>query len=157
PDLSRLFAPRSVAIAGASTNVDSPGHDYVRAIQAQGFAGPIYPINPRAESVAGLQAYPSVAALPGPADLVISCVPASAVLDLVEQCGAKGVPFLHLFTARFSETGDEGAAALERQVADRAAALGVRILGPNGMGLYSPAGGLSFRPDLPAEAGSVAF
>jgi len=76
---------------------------------------------------------------------------------MLEQCGAKGVKFLHLFTGRFSETGDEGAADLERQIATSAAAKGVRILGPNGMGLYHPAGGLSFRPDLPPQAGTVAF
>jgi acyl-CoA synthetase (NDP forming) len=156
-DLARLFRPRAVAVAGASANVDSPGHDYVRSLQVLGFAGPIYPINPRAPEIAGLTAYPSLDAVPGEVDLVISCVPSTAVLDLVEQCGRKRVPFLHLFTARFSETGDDEAAALEREVAARAAANGVRILGPNGMGLYHPAGGLGFRPDLPADAGGVAF
>ncbi len=156
-DLARLFRPRSVAIAGASTNVDSAGHDYVRSLQVFGFAGPIYPINPKADEVAGLKAYPSVIAVPGDVDLVISCVPAGAVLDLVAQCGQKGVRFLHLFTGRFSETGDEEAADLERRIEANAAAAGVRILGPNGMGLYHPAGGLAFRPDLPLEAGGAAF
>jgi acetyltransferase len=157
PDLDRLFRPRSVAVAGASTNVDSPGHDYVQAMKNLRFAGPIYPLNRSADEVAGLKAYPALADVPGEVDLVISCLPAGAVLDLVDQCGAKGVKFLHLFTGRFSETGDEGAADLERQIAASAAAKGVRILGPNGMGLYHPAGGLSFRPDLPPEAGKVAF
>ncbi len=157
PDLSALFRPRSVAIAGASTNVDSPGHDYVRSLQVFGFSGPIYPINPRADEVAGYRAYPAVSAVPGEVDLVISCVPAGAVLDLVDQCGAKGVKFLHLFTGRFSETGDEGAADLEREIESRAARHGVRILGPNGMGLYHPSAGLAFRPDLPTDSGSVAF
>ncbi len=157
PDLDLLFRPRSVAIAGASTNIDSPGHDYVEAIKNQGFAGAIYPLNRTADEVAGLKAYPSLAEVPGGVDLVISCLPAGAVLDLVEQCGAKGVRFLHLFTGRFSETGDEEAAGLERQIAANAAAKGVRILGPNGMGLYHPGGGLSFRPDLPLAQGTVAF
>ncbi|MEO8539432.1 MAG: CoA-binding protein [bacterium] len=157
PDLNLLFSPRSVAIAGASTNVDSPGHDYVEAIKNMGFAGPIYPLNRSADEVAGLKAYPTLADVPDDVDLVISCLPAGAVLDLVDQCGAKGVKFLHLFTGRFSETGDEGAADLERQIASSAAAKGVRILGPNGMGLYHPKGGLSFRPDLPLAKGTVAF
>jgi len=156
-DLTLLFSPRSVAIAGASANVDSAGHDYVRSLQLAGFAGAVYPINPRAPEIAGLRAYPSVAEVPGEVDLVISCVPAGAVLDLIDQCGAKGVRFLHLFTGRFSETGDEEAASLEREIERRAAARGVRILGPNGMGLYHPAGGVSFRTDLPLDAGSVAF
>ena len=157
PDLDLLFSPRSVAVAGASTNVDSPGHDYVVAIKNIGFTGPIYPLNRGADEVAGLRAYPALVDIPGEVDLVISCLPAGAVLDLVDQCGKKGVKFLHLFTGRFSETGDEGAADLERQIAANAAANGVRILGPNGMGLYHPAGGLSFRPDLPPGVGTVAF
>jgi acyl-CoA synthetase (NDP forming) len=156
-DLSLLFSPRSVAIAGASANVDSAGHDYVRSLQLARFPGPIYPINPRAPEIAGLQAYPSLTGVPGPVDLVISCVPAGAVLDLIDQCGAKGVRFLHLFTGRFSETGDAAAASLEREIERRARERGVRILGPNGMGLYHPAGGISFRPDLPLDAGQVAF
>ncbi|MBI2767629.1 MAG: CoA-binding protein [Chloroflexi bacterium] len=157
PDLARLFSPRAVAVAGASTKVDSPGHDYVHSLRVFGFEGPVYPINPRAEEVDGYRAYPSLATVPGDVDLVISCLPASAVLDLVAQCAAKRVPFLHLFTARFSETGDPDAAALERQVLAACVAGGVRLLGPNGLGLYHPAGGIAFRPDLPQECGAVAF
>ena len=156
-NLDRLFSPRSIAVAGASTNVDSPGHDYVHSLRVFGFAGPVYAINPRAAEVDGFAAYPTVTATPGEVDLVISCVPATAVLDLVDQCAAKGVKFLHLFTGRFSETGDAEAAELERQIEQRAKAAGVRILGPNGMGLYHPAAGIGFRPDLPLEGGQVAF
>lgn len=144
-------------MAGASTNVDSPGHDYVSSLKTFGFDGPVYPINLKAREVAGFPAYPSLREIPGDVDLVISCVPADAVLALVEQCGEKDVPFLHLFTARFSETGDEEAADLERRIERRAAELGVRILGPNGLGVYHPAGGLSFRPDLPLDRGQVAL
>lgn len=156
PDLTRLFAPRSVAIAGASTNVDSPGHDYVRSFKLMGFEGPVYPINLRADEIAGYKAYPSILDCPGEIDLVISCIPGEAVPGLVEQCGQKGVPFLHLFTGRFSETGDAAAADLERQILARATEVGVRILGPNGMGLYNPAAGVSFRPDLPDAPGRAA-
>jgi acyl-CoA synthetase (NDP forming) len=156
-DLSRLFSPRAVAVAGASTKVDSPGHDYVHSLRTFGFEGAVYPINPRAAEVDGYTAYPSLAEVPGDVDLVISCVPATAVLDLVAQCAAKEVPFLHLFTARFSETGDAQAAELEREVLAACQAGGVRLLGPNGLGLYHPAGGLAFRPDLPQDRGNVAF
>ncbi|MCK9518077.1 MAG: CoA-binding protein [Dehalococcoidia bacterium] len=156
-DLTRLFRPRSVAVAGASTSVDSPGHDYVRSLREFGFEGAVYPINPRADEVAGYKAYPALRDVPGEVDLVISCVPAGAVLDLVAQCGEKRVPFLHLFTGRFSETGDAAAAQLEQEIEARAAAGGVRILGPNGMGVYHPAGGVAFRPDLPQTRGGVAF
>ncbi len=156
PDLTRLFAPRAIAVAGASTNVDSAGHDYVRSMREFGFEGPVYPINPRASEIAGYPAYPTILDCPGEIDLVISCIPAEAVPGLVDQCGQKGVPFLHLFTGRFSETGDETAAALEREIEARAKAAGVRILGPNGMGLYNPSAGVSFRPDLPHAPGKVA-
>ncbi len=157
PDLDLLFRPRSVAVAGASTNVDSAGHDYVRSLKEFGFAGPVYPINPKADEIAGFKAYPNLAAIPGDVDLVISCIPASGVLDLIGQCPGRSVRFLHLFTGRLSETGDEEAAALEREIARKATEAGVRILGPNGMGLYHPAAGISFRPDLPQERGTVAF
>jgi acyl-CoA synthetase (NDP forming) len=152
-----LFSPRSVAVAGASSNVDSPGHDYVRSLLDFGFGGPIYPINPRAPEIAGVTAYPSLAAVPGAVDLVISCIPADGVLELLDHAQARGATVVHLFTGRFSETGDERAAALERQVRERAAAAGIRLLGPNCMGVYDSSSGLSFRPDLPRDPGDVAF
>lgn len=157
PDLTRLFRPRSVAVAGASTNVDSAGQDYLNSLKAFGFQGPVYPINPKAEEIAGFRAYPSLAGVPGDVDLVISCLPAGAVLDLIGQCAERHVQFLHLFTGRFSETGDAAAAELEREIERQAKAAGVRILGPNGMGVYHPAGAIAFRPDLPRAGGSVAF
>jgi acyl-CoA synthetase (NDP forming) len=157
PDLDLLFRPRSVAVAGASTNVDSAGHDYVRSLKEFGFEGPVYPINLKAPEVAGYQAYPNLKSIPGDVDLVISAIPASGVLDLISQCRERNVRFLHLFTGRFSETGDASAAQLEREIAHSATEAGVRILGPNGMGLYHPSAGISFRPDLPREAGSVAL
>ena len=152
-----VFSPRSVAIVGASSNVDSPGHDYVRAIVAAGFRGPIYPINPRAPEIMGLAAYPSLTAVPGDVDLVISCIPADGVLSLIAESKAKGASALHLFTGRFSETGTAEGAALEREVLRHAQEAGVRLVGPNCMGMFDSASGLSFRPDLPNEPGDVAF
>ena len=78
-----------------------------------GFEGPVYPINPRADEIAGYKAYPRLADVPGEVDLVISCIPAGGVLDLIGQCRERNVQFLHLFTGRFSESGDESAAQLE--------------------------------------------
>ncbi|MBF6599822.1 MAG: CoA-binding protein [Dehalococcoidia bacterium] len=152
-----VFRPASVAVVGASSNADSPGHDYVRSLIDFGFRGPIYPINPRATEIAGLPAYPTLAAVPGDVDYAISCVPAPAVLPLIDECRAKGVRTLHLFTGRFAETGDAGAAALERDVARRASDAGIRVIGPNCMGVYDAVGGMAFRPDLPREPGDVAF
>lgn len=153
-----VFSPRSVAIVGASSNPDSPGHDYVKAIVEGGFAGPIYPINPRAPEILGLPAYRALADVPGDVDLVISCIPADGVLALIGEARAKRATTLHLFTGRFSETGDAAAAALERRVKAAASDAGIRILGPNCMGVFDARSGLSFRPDLPrAEGGDVAF
>ncbi len=154
---SSVFAPKSVAVVGASANVDSPGHDYVQALLTAGFAGPIYPINPRAPEILGLRAYSTLTAAPGDVDLVISCIPSDGVLALIEECRAKGVTTLHLFTGRFSETGDPRAAALEAAVRRAAADAGVRIIGPNCMGVFDSTTGLSFRPDLPTARGDVAF
>jgi len=157
PFPSAVFRPRSVAVVGASANVDSPGHDYVRSLVDFGFQGPIYPINPRAPEIMGLPAFPRLADVPGDVDLVISCIPADGVLALIDEARQKRVAALHLFTGRFSETGDERAAELERAVKERAAAAGIRIIGPNCMGMYDSASGLAFRPDLPREPGDVAF
>ncbi|HZP58274.1 MAG TPA: CoA-binding protein [Dehalococcoidia bacterium] len=157
PLAEALFAPRSVAVVGASSNVDSPGHDYVRALQVAGFRGGIYPINPRAPEIAGLTAYPSLSAVPGDVDYVISCIPADGVLPLIDEARAKHVRTLHLFTGRFGETGDPRAAALERRVQQQAADAGLRLIGPNCMGVFDARSGMSFRPDLPVEPGDVAF
>lgn len=157
PIPSAVFRPASVAIVGASSNIDSPGHDYVRSIVEFGFAGAVYPINPRAPEIMGLPAYPSLSAVPGDVEYVISCIPADGVLALIDESKAKGVRALHLFTGRFSETGDAEAARLEQQVKQRAAEAGIRLLGPNCMGVFDSRGRLSFRPDLPQAAGDVAF
>lgn len=156
-DLSRLFRPRSIAVVGASSTVDSPGHDYVQSLVDFAFPGPVYPVSRRAEPVAGIESYPSLSDVPGEVDLVISCIPASGVLALVDEAAARGVRFLHLFTGRFSETGDASAAALEAELAQKVEAAGIRMLGPNCMGLYVPGSGIAFRPDLPRQQGNVAF
>lgn len=155
--LDRLFSPRAVAVVGASTNVDSAGHDYVRALREFGFKGAVHPVNPRADEVVGYRASPDLRAIGEPVDLVICCIPAEGVPEVVDACGAIGAPFLHLFTGRLGETGDADAAALEAEIARRARANGVRLLGPNGLGVYHPAARVAFRPDLPRGAGGVAL
>ena len=156
-DIAALLRPRSVAVAGASSNPDSPGHDYLRCLVEFGFAGDIYPVHPREREILGLTVYPDLRAVPGEVDFVISCIPAEGVPELLDACAEKGVRAVQLFTGRFSETGREEAAELEREVLRRARAAGVRLIGPNCMGLHDPAWGLSFRPDLPRRAGKAAF
>ena len=153
--LDYMFHPRSVAVVGASTQ-DGPG-SFVGAIKEMGFKGDLYPVNPKAEEIAGLKCYPRLTEIPGDVDHVISSVPLRFVEQLVEDCGEKGVKTIHFFTAGFSETGDEDAAALEGRILARARDLGMRVIGPNCMGLYAPASGLSFMPQLPTEPGPVAL
>ncbi len=151
--LHQLLHPRSVAVVGASAS--GRGGGFVRPLQELGFKGPIYPVNPKYEEVMGLKAYARVSDIPAPVDYVISSIPASQVLGLVDDCVARGVKCLHLFTARFSETGRQEAAALEQEILRRARAGGVRIIGPNCMGVYYPAAGLGFNEGMPAEPGRV--
>ncbi len=155
--IDAIFHPRAIAVAGASANPDTPGHDYVRALLEAGFRGPIYPVNPKAHDILGLKTYASLRDVPGEVDLVISCVPNTSVLGLVEDCGAKGVLALQLFTGRFSETGRPEGAELEGRLLEAARRAGVRLIGPNCMGLLYPAGGLSFRTDMPRESGPIGF
>jgi acyl-CoA synthetase (NDP forming) len=156
-EIEAIFHPRSIAVVGASANPDTPGYDYLHALQEFGYGGSIYPVNPHAEEILGLPAYPSLRDAPGEVDYVISCIPAAAVLDLVDDCARKGARALQLFTARFSETGRQEGAELERRLAERARKTGVRLIGPNCMGLLYPRQGISFRADMPREPGSVGF
>jgi acetyltransferase len=156
-ELEAIFRPRAIAVIGASANPESLGHDYVRCLQEYGYKGAIYPVNPDLSEVLGLKVYPSLRQVPGAVDYVISCIPSSSVLDLVEDCRQKGVKAVHFFTARFSETGREDAALLERELQRRTRSAGIRVIGPNCMGLYDPRRGISFRADFPKDAGSVGF
>jgi acyl-CoA synthetase (NDP forming) len=154
-EIDAIFQPRSIAVVGASANENTPGYDYVRSLQEFGYAGRIYPVNPKGGEILGLPTYPSLRDLPDDVDYVISCIPAAAILDLIDDCAAKGTRALQLFTARFSETGREEDAELERRLAERGREAGVRIIGPNCMGLIHPKQGISFRPDMVREPGSV--
>ncbi len=153
--LDFMFHPRSIAVVGASTQ-DGPG-SFVAATKEMGFNGDLYPVNPKAEEIAGLKCYPNLTAIPGHVDHVISSVPLRFVEGLMDECVAKAVKVVHFFTAGFSETGDEDATALEARILQRAADAGIRVIGPNCMGLYSPASGLSFMPFLPTDPGPVAM
>jgi acyl-CoA synthetase (NDP forming) len=153
--LDYMFHPRRVAVVGASTQ-QGPG-SFVSAIQEMGFDGELFPVNPKAEVINGLTCYPRLTAIPGDIDHVISSVPLRFVEQLVEDCAEKRVKVLHFFTAGFSETGDAEAAALEERVLARARSLGIRVIGPNCMGIYVPAAGMSFMPGMPVKPGPIAL
>lgn len=155
--IEAVFHPRSIAVVGASANADTPGYDYVRSIQEFGFSGTIYPVNPKAGEILGLKVYRSVREIPGDVDLVISCIPSDYVLDLVRDCGERKVKALQLFTGRFSETGRPEGIELERRLLDTARDAGVRLIGPNCMGLLYPKHGVSFRSDMSRTPGNIGF
>ena len=156
-DLEPLFAPGSIAVVGASANQRSQGYEFVQGLVEIGFPGPIYPVNPKLDELLGLKVYPRLEAIPGPVDFVISAVPAGAVLELVDGAKAKGAKLIHFFTARFGETGREDAAQLERELARRISESGIRVIGPNCMGLYYPKKKITFDPVLPQEPGNIGF
>ncbi len=153
--LEEIFHPQSVAVVGASNNSASWGYSYTHHLLDYGFRGKIYPVNPNYDEVLGIKAYPSLRDIPGSVDYVISCVRASEVLDMLDDCSHKGVKGVHLYTARFSETGHKEAANLEQEILKRARKLGIRLIGPNCMGIYYPRQGLSFGYNLPKDPGVV--
>lgn len=157
--LDFVFHPRSIAIVGVSSRPRDwgGGNMFLRMQLNAGFHGPVYPVNPNVDEVMGLKCYPSLTAIPGPVDHVISSIPASGVLDLMDDAAAKKVRCVHFFTAGFRETGDPERIELERKVLEKARAAGIRIVGPNCMGIYCPASGITFGMDFPKEPGDVAF
>jgi len=154
--LESIFHPRGVAVVGVSaTSGGFGGNMFLQALKRQGYAGGIYAVNPKATEIDGAPCYPNLQSIPGPVDYVISSVPARAVLGLIDDAQAKGVRAIHFFTAGFRETGDASRALLEEQVLERARAAGIRLIGPNCMGVYEPSVGLTFQMNLPKEAGNI--
>lgn len=138
--LYRLFKPRSVAVIGASRNPAKVGHSVLKNIIESGFKGRVYPVNPTATEVLGLKAYSSVLDVPEPVDLVVVAIPAEKAVDAVRESGEKGVKFAIVISAGFRETGGEGATR-EAMLVKVAREHGVRLLGPNCLGLidtYTP-------------------
>ncbi|OGN91584.1 MAG: hypothetical protein A2Z75_00240 [Chloroflexi bacterium RBG_13_50_10] len=158
-NLDFVFHPKSVAVVGVSPSkgYDAMAETYVRALIECKFNGPIYPINPKGGELKGLKVYPNVKDVPDSLDYVISCIPAAAVPQLIKDCAAKGVKTVQFFTSGFSESGTEEGRRLEAEVCELARQGGIRLIGPNCMGVYCPKVGLSFAPDYPTESGPVSF
>ena len=157
-NLDAIFNPRSIAVAGVSTKAAGSrlgGNNYLDAMISCGFKGKLYPVNPKGGEIRGLTVYPSVRDIPGPVDYVVSAVPASAALQLTKDCAAKGVKAIHFFTSGFSELGEPEGIQLEKEVLDIARRHGIRVVGPNCMGVYCPSSGVSFLGDLCNDSGPV--
>jgi acetyltransferase len=158
-ELDGLFYPKSIAVVGASPKSGpmGQGNNYIQGAVDMGFKGDIFPVHPRAGEVLGFKAYPTLTDIPGEVDLAIFTIPAKAVLPVMAECIEKNVKFVHLFTAGFGETGRKEFAELEMKMMEMARSAGIRILGPNCMGVYCPEGGLSFQPFFPTTPGPVGF
>lgn len=138
-DWGRVFRPRAVAVLGATGRPESPMARPLRWLADRGFAGEVYPVNPKYDELAGLRCYPALAEVPGPVDLVLALVPAAHAVDAVHQAGAVGAAAIVVFASGFAEVGPDGAALQERLVA-AGRETGVRVLGPNCQGIvYGPA------------------
>ncbi len=135
-DLTAFFAPRSVAVIGASRKPGTIGHEQVRKLVEYGFNGIVYPVNPSARFVHSMRCYRSVLEIPDPVDLAIICVPNTLALQAVEDCGRKEVKAIIMITAGFGESGAEGA-ELEKAIFDRVRHYGMRMIGPNCMGIIN--------------------
>lgn len=153
----QFFYPRSVAVIGASTNVEAFGSRYLDALIKYGYKGKLYPVNPHADKILGLKAYPSVVDIPDSIDLAVISVPARFVAGVLPDCLKKSIKAAVVLTAGFSESGEEGN-RLEGELAS-VIAKGIRVIGPNCFGVYCPRSGLTLLPGpaFPKESGSVAL
>jgi acetyl coenzyme A synthetase (ADP forming)-like protein len=155
--IASLLRPKSIAVIGASSHTDKWGYKVYHNIITNGYKGSVYPVNPSASEIDGHKCYPDVTSVPGEVEMAVIIVPAKAVLGVVEQCGEKKVRALCVITAGFSEVGPEGA-ELEKRVKDKAAEYGMRMLGPNTMGIVNNSISLnaSIVPKMPLE-GEISF
>jgi acyl-CoA synthetase (NDP forming)/GNAT superfamily N-acetyltransferase len=157
--MSRLLRPRSIAVVGAGRREGSVGRTILRNLLQSGFRGPVHPVNPHASMVEGVTAHPSVAAIPHPVDVAVIAVPPAAVLEAVDACAARGVHGLIVVSSGFSESGPEGA-ELERRLVERAHRGGMRLIGPNCLGVIDTHPGVRMNATLATRApvpGPIAF
>jgi acyl-CoA synthetase (NDP forming) len=133
--IAQLLSPRSVAIVGASADPTRIGGRPVAYYRQAGFSGRLYPINPNRDEIQGFRAYPSVEAVPDDVDVAVLAIPSAQVIGTLEQCGRKGVKAAIVFSAGFAEI--EAGVALQNELAATAARLGIRVLGPNCLGLFN--------------------
>ena len=157
--LDVLFRPRSIAVVGASKRVHQIGHQIVRNLVEGNFTGPVYPVNPKASVVHSAHCFKKVSAIPGKVDLAVIVVPAIHVLQAARDCGKKGVGGIVVITAGFSEIGGAGQ-ALQDELVAICKKSGMRMIGPNCMGILNTAEAFSMNAsfaDTQPIRGSAAF
>ncbi len=149
-----LLNPETVALIGSTSR---NRFYFLRSLVSAGFRGAVYPVNPKVRSAFGYKFYSSLLDVPDDVDLVISEVPARVTPKIMEECVRKEVKGVVVFASGFSESGTEEGIRLEKEIVKIARDGGVRIIGPNCLGIYHPEHGLAFRPDLPRDPGPVGF
>jgi acetyltransferase len=155
--LDAIFAPKSVAVIGATENPGSVGRTIVWNLISSTFGGTIYPVNPKRASILGIKAYPTLAAVPEVVDLIVVVTPATSIPGIIKDAVDLGVKSAVIISAGFKETGPQGA-ELERQILEHARRGNMRIIGPNCLGVMSPISGLNatFATTI-ARPGTVGF
>jgi acetyltransferase len=155
--LDQFFAPRAVAVIGATEAPRSVGRTILSNLIASPFGGVVFPVNPKRPSVLGIKAYPTIGAVPERVDLAVIVTPAQAVPGLITECVDAGVKASIIISAGFRELGLSGA-ELERQILERARGGRMRLIGPNCLGLMSPLTGLNATfAGAMARPGNVGF
>nr|WP_163503727.1 acetate--CoA ligase [Halomonas socia] len=134
--LHAILAPTGIAVIGASSDPTKRGYKAMVGLIKDGYRGDIYPVNPKADMILGVKAWPSVTAIPGSPELALICTPAASVPELIAECGRRGIKGAVILASGFAEIGGEGA-ALEQAMMDKARAHGVRIIGPNTSGIFN--------------------
>ncbi len=155
--LDAIFAPKSVAVIGATETPGSVGRTIVWNLISSSFGGTIYPVNPKRASILGIKAYPNLSAVPEVVDLIVVVTPAVSIPGIIKEAVDIGVKSAIIISAGFKETGPQGA-ELERQILEHARRGHMRIIGPNCLGVMSPITGLNatFATTI-ARPGSVGF
>ncbi|MBN1375134.1 MAG: CoA-binding protein [Dehalococcoidia bacterium] len=153
--LDSVFKPSSIAIAGVSQDISTPNmaQRYAISLWDFGFKGKIYPVHPSGGRFYDIEIYRNIKDIPGPVDLLVSAIPARFTPQLIEDACIKGVKAVHLFTSGYSEIEDEIGKNLEKEILRIARKSGVRIIGPNCMGIYNPQSGLTFASQYPDQTG----
>ena len=146
-ELDAIFHPRSMAAVGVAERVENMGMSFLRGYRKMGFKGPLYAIHPQ-KKLAKFETFPSLEAAPGPVDFVQISLPARLVPGVVRECGRKGVRAVSIFSSGFRESGTAEGEALEEELVRVAREGGVRVIGPNCMGIYCPETGMSLRGDM---------
>lgn len=157
--LDHVFHPRSIAVVGISQDLPKFWIRmlYFDSLLESGYPGQIYLVNPKGGELAGFPIYRTLSDIPGPVDHVVVSIPAKYTPQLMEECRLKGVRVVHMFASGFAETGEPDRIELQNQLVEIARKGGVRIIGPNCLGIYYPKGKIGLSPDFPKEPGPIGY